>query len=311
MMQGDMLAEVPIFVAAVEAGGFAVAGLKLNLTRSAVGRAVGRLEGRLGVRLLHRTTRSLALTPDGEAFFEHCRRGLDALQAGIASLESGRGEVTGRLRVSMPVLFGRRCVAPILIRLLAHHPKLELDLNFNDRLVEVVEDGFDLVVRNGALQNWPGLAGRRIAHQRMRVCASPAYLAAAGRPGGLADLSRHRTVLYGRPNRVRSWLFPRGEGPPEEIVPPSRMRLDDLGTIRDAAVEGHGLAWLPNWLIRDDVAAGRLATVLDHLPAHVFDSHALWPQSPHLPRRVRLAIDALAAALPETAALPGDGPSMS
>lgn len=304
MIQGEMLAEVPVFVAAVDAGGFAAAAVKLNLTRSAVGRTVARLEGRLGVRLFHRTTRSLALTEDGQAFFEHCRRALDEMQAATAMLDSGRREAVGRLRVSMPVLFGRLRVAPILIRLLDAHPKLEIDLNFNDRLVDVMEGGFDLVVRNGALQNWPGLAGRRVAHQHMRVCAAPPYLDVAGVPETLADLPRHRAVLYGRPGRVRSWLFPRRDGPPEEIVPPSRMRFDDLGTIRDAAIEGHGLAWLPCWLIRDDVAAGRLATVLDHQPAHVFDSHALWPQTPHLPLRMRLAIDALAAALPETTDLP-------
>ena len=307
MNRGDMFADLPVFVAAVEAGGFAAAAAKLNLTRSAVGRTVARLERRLGVRLFHRTTRTLVLTDDGQAFFEHCRRALDEVHAATAQLESGRREVVGHLRVSVPVLFGRMRVAPILIGLLDTHPKLAIDLNFNDRLVDVVEDGFDLVVRNGPLQDWPGLAARRVARQRMGICASPAYLAAAGIPATLADLPRHRAVLYGRPGRVRSWLFPRAGAAPEEIVPPSRMRFDDLGTIRDAAVAGHGLAWLPCWLIRDDVAAGRLAMVLPHLPAHVFESHVLWPQTPHLPLRVRIAIDALAAGLPETASIAAEG----
>ena len=287
-----------MFVAVVEAGGFSAASAKLNLTRSAIGRSVARLEARLGVRLFHRTTRSLTLTEEGQVFLDHCRRALDAIQAATAVLDSGRQEVIGRLRVSMPVLFGQRCVAPILIALVDAHPGLEIDLNFNDRLVDVVEDGFDLVVRNGPLQNWPGLAGRRVAHQHMRVCAAPAYLDAAGIPETLDDLSDHRAVLYGRPGRVRSWVFPTLVGQPKEIVPPSKMRFDDLGAIRDAAVAGQGLAWLPCWLIRDDVAEGRLVTVLDDVPAHVFETHALWPQTPHLPLRVRLAIDALAAALP-------------
>ena len=297
MIQGDMLADLPVFVAAVEAGGFAAAASRLNLTRSAVGRSVARLERRLGVRLFHRTTRSLALTDDGQTFFQHCRRAPGGVETATALLESGRHEIAGRLRVSMSVLFGRQRIAPILIRLAEAYPKLELDLNFNDRLVDVIEDGFDLVVRNGALQNWPGLTARRIAHQHMRVCAAPRYLEAAGIPHSLADLSAHRAIVYGRPGRVHAWLFPQPSGPAAEIVPPSRMRFDDLGTIRDAAIGGHGLAWLPCWLIREDVASGRLATVLDTLPAHVFDSHALWPQTPHLPLRVRRAIDALAAEL--------------
>lgn len=218
MIQGEVLADLPVFVAAAEAGGFAAAASKLNLTRSAVGRTIARLERRLGVRLFHRTTRSLALTDDGQAFFEHCRRALGEVQAATAMLESGRREIAGRLRVSMPVLFGRLRVAPILIGLVDAHPKLELNLNFNDRLVDVAEDGFDLVVRNGPLQNWPGLAGRRVAHQHMRVCASPGYLEAVDAPETLADLAGHRAVLYGRPGRVRSWLFPRQDGAPEEII---------------------------------------------------------------------------------------------
>lgn len=303
MKRADVLAEVPVFVAAVEAGGFSAAAATLNLTRSAIGRSVARLERRLGVRLFHRTTRRLTLTEDGQAFFDHCRRALDELKAATAALQSERCEVAGRLRVSMPVLFGRQCVAPILIRLVEAHPRLEIDCNFNDRLVDVIEDGFDLVLRNGPLRDWPGLAGRRVATQHMRVCAAPGYFAEAGRPATLDDLARHRAMLYGRPGRIRSWLFPQPGAAPREIVPPSRMRFDDLGTIRDAAVAGYGLAWLPCWLIRDDVAAGRLATVLDALPAHSFTSHALWPQAPRLPLRLRLAIDALAAELPAATAL--------
>lgn len=300
MIPGDLLADLPMFVAAVEAGSFAAAAAKLNLTRSAVGRSIARLERRLGVRLFHRTTRSLALTEDGLTLFEHARRALGEVQLATALFDSGRHTIAGRLRVSMPVLFGRLRIAPILIRLADAHPKLELDLNFSDRLVDVVEDGFDLVVRNGRLQNWPGLIARRIASQPMRVCAAPRYLDGAGTPESLADLTGHHAVLYGRPARVRSWLFPQPGGPATGIVPPSRMRFDDLGALRDAALGGQGLAWLPAWLIHDDVAAGRLVTVLDHLPAHAFESHALWPQSPHLPLRVRLAIDALAALVAES-----------
>lgn len=304
VVEVEMLADLPVFVAAAEAGGFAAAAAKLHLSRSAVGKAVARLEGRLGTRLFHRTTRVLALTEDGAAFLDHGRRALAELQAGRARLESGRREASGRLRVSMPVLFGRKCVAPVLIRLAETHPKLELDLNFSDRPVDLVEDGFDLAIRNGALQFWPSLMARRIAQQPMRICAAPRYLAAEGTPAALDDLTGHRAILYGRAGRVLSWLFPQDAGTLTTITPPSRLRFDDLGAIRDAALGAQGLAWLPWWLIRDDVAAGRLAIVLGHLPGHIFDSHALWPQTTHLPLRVRLAIDALAADLPQTTALP-------
>src|SRR5579859_1450539 len=128
----DRLTGVSIFVETVDAGGFSAAAARLNLSRSAVGKTVARLEDRLGVRLFHRTTRRQSLTDDGQVFYERCLRALEELRVGELLLESGRQEAVGRLRVSMPVLFGRRCVAPILTRLALGHPKLELDLNFTD-----------------------------------------------------------------------------------------------------------------------------------------------------------------------------------
>ena len=151
------LAGVDAFVAAVETGSFSAAAERLNLTRSAVAKTVARMETRLGARLFHRTTRSLAVTEDGQAYYERCRRAIEEMRAGEAELDSGRREATGRLRVSAPVLFGRRCVAPILARLAARHSKLELELSFSDRLVDLVEDGFDLAIRNSPLGNGAGL----------------------------------------------------------------------------------------------------------------------------------------------------------
>src|ERR1700730_11614079 len=168
----DRLTGVSVFVEAVEAGGFSAAALRLNLSRSAVGKTIARLETRLGTRLFYRTTRSQNLTEDGHAFYERCLRALDEIRMGEAMLDSGRREVVGRLRVSMPVLFGRHCVAPLLTDLARRHPKLELDLDFSDRLVDLMEDGFDLAVRNGAPGEGAGLMVRRLAYQRMTVCAS-------------------------------------------------------------------------------------------------------------------------------------------
>ncbi len=293
----DALNGVAVFVAAVEAGGFSAAATRLNLSRSAVGKTVARLEARLGVRLFHRTTRSQSLTEGGQIFYERCLRALEELRAGEAVLESGRKDAVGRLRVSMPVLFGRRCVAPILTRLARDHPGLELDLNLSDRPVDLIEDGFDLAIRNGPLSDGTGLMTRRIARQRMTVCAAPAYLAEHGVPGSLDDLSAHTAVTYVRSGRSRPWLFPLAAGKPVETTPRARIRLDDLEAISDAVAAGFGLGWLPCWLIRDRVRTGELVPVLAHLPRLVFESHALWPQTPHLPLRLRLAIDALVADL--------------
>jgi len=295
---GEALSGVDVFVAAVEAGSFSAAAERLGLTRSAVGKTVARVEARLGARLFNRTTRSQSLTEDGQVYYERCVRALEELRAGEATLESGRREAAGRLRVSAPALFGRRCVAPVLARLAARHPKLELDLSFSDRPVDLVEDGFDLAIRNGAIGDGAGLMTRTLARQRMTICASPAYLAAHGKPKTLGDLSAHHAVVYARAGRVSAWRFPVAGGEPLEATPPSRLRFDDLEAIADAAEAGHGLAWLPCWLIRGRVRAGTLALALEDAPRLVFKTNALWPQTPHLPLRVRLAIDALAQALP-------------
>ncbi|GLK86212.1 LysR family transcriptional regulator [Ancylobacter defluvii] len=299
----EMLNGLDIFVAAVEAGSFAAAAERTHLTRSAVAKTVARLETRLGTRLFHRTTRSQALTEDGQLYYERCQRALEELRAAQAVLESGRREATGRLRVSVPVLFGRRCVAPVLAALAARHPKLELDLSFSDRPVDLIEDGFDLAIRNSAIGDGAGLMTRTVGLQRMVVCAAPSYLAAHGAPGGLEDLGAHHAVTYGRAGRIRSWQFPSEAGRPLEATPPSRLRFDDLEAIAEAAEAGHGLAWLPCWLIRDRVRAGTLVPVMKNLPQLVFTTYALWPQAPQLPLRVRLALDALAAELPGSAEL--------
>lgn len=294
----EALNGIGVFVASVENGGFSAAAGKLHLTRSAVAKTVARLEARLGVRLFHRTTRRQTLTEDGQLYYERCLRALEELRAGEAMLDSGKREVAGRLRVSMPVLFGRRCVAPVLVRLAQAHSRLELDLSFSDRTVDLVEEGFDLAVRNGALGNGAGLMQRRIGLQRMTVCASPDYIARRGVPVSLDELTQHDAVTCGRAGRIKAWQFPVEGQDTREITPPSRLRFDDLEAVADAAIAGYGLAWLPCWLIRERVRSGELVPLLADQPRTVLESHVLWPQTPHLPLRVRLAIDALAAELP-------------
>jgi DNA-binding transcriptional LysR family regulator len=297
-----MLSGVDVFVAAVEAGGFAAAGERLHLSRSAVAKAIARVEERLNVRLFHRTTRSLGLTEGGQVYYERCVRALEELRAGEAALESGRREVAGRLRVSAPALFGRLCVTPVLVNLAAQHPKLELELSFNDRPVDLIEDGFDLAIRSGNVDDGPGLMTRTIALERLIVCGAPAYLARHGRPERLEDLPSHAGIVYARGGHIRPWGFRVGE--PKtlvEVTPPSRLRFDDAEAIADAAEAGHGLAWLPNWLIRERVRSGTLIPLLRQVPSVEIATRAVWPQTPHLPLRVRFAIDALAGALPGAA----------
>ncbi|PKU24042.1 LysR family transcriptional regulator [Telmatospirillum siberiense] len=299
----DRLDGVAVFVETVEAGGFAKAAQRLALSRSAVGKTIARLEARLGVRLFHRTTRIQTLTEDGQVYYERCLRALEELRTGETLLESGRREVAGRLRVSMSVLFGRHCVAPILVEMARQHPKLELDLSFSDRPVDLVAEGFDLAIRSGSLGPGNGLMARRLATYRKVVCAAPAYLAIRGRPRVLAALGDHDTLLYVRGDATHPWLLPAGDSGATDVTPTSRFRFDDLEVIADASVAGMGIAYLPFWLIRERIRSGSLVTLFDDLPAALLDCYAVWPEAQNLPLRLRLAIDALAAELPKSIAL--------
>jgi DNA-binding transcriptional LysR family regulator len=287
-----------VFVKAVDLGSFAAAAAALDLSGPMVGKHVRSLEERLGVRLLNRTTRRQSLTDFGRAYYERCRIVLTEADAADALAADQLSEPRGRLRVTMPVLFGRHCVTPILLDLARRHPMLELDLSFGDRVTDLAEDGHDLAVRTGVLEDKGGLIARRVARQRMIVCASPAYLDLHGRPATLEDIARHHGIIYRRSGRIPPWLFPRDGQPPLEIIPVNRLRLDDLDAIADAAVAGMGLAWLPSWLVRERLGTGALIRLFPDQPEFLYDCHALWLPTPHLPLRVRLAIDALAASLP-------------
>ncbi|MFK0165805.1 LysR family transcriptional regulator [Rhizobium sp. NPDC090279] len=294
----DMLNGIPEFVEAVEAGGFSAAAARMNLSRSAIGKTIARLERRLNVRLFHRTTRMQNLTDEGQAFYERCRRALDEIQSGEAMLESGKREVTGRLRISMPVLFGRCCAAPQLLELARIHPKLELDLSFSDRVVDLFDEGFDLAIRNGVLRDEAGLAARKLTSTRMILCASPGYLAARGTPQIIADLGNHDLIAYARSGEVKKWTFLQDDGSAAEYLAATRLRFDDLEVLAAAAASGMGITWLPCWLVRQYLSAGTLVPAMRNISSRAVDIYAVWPQTPQLSLKMRVVIDLLAQRLP-------------
>jgi DNA-binding transcriptional LysR family regulator len=288
-----------VFVKAVDLGAFAAAAVALDMSGPMVGKHVRYLEERLGVRLINRTTRRQSLTDFGRAYYERCRSILAEIDAADALAADQLSEPRGRLRVTMPALLGRRCITPVLLKLAQRYPALELDLSFNDLITDLADGGYDLAIRTGDLEDRAGLVARRIARHRMIVCGSQAYLEANGRPLRLEDLARHHGILYCRPGWVHPWLFPRDGLLAAEVTPVNRLRLDDLDAIADAVAAGMGLAWLPSWLIRDRIQMGAIVPLLEDQPQHVFENHAVWLRTPHLPLKVRLAIDMLAAELPK------------
>ncbi|RWO36936.1 MAG: LysR family transcriptional regulator [Mesorhizobium sp.] len=295
----DRLTSMAVFVKTVDLGSFAATAAALDLSGPMVGKHVRFLEERLGVRLINRTTRRQSLTDFGRAYYERCRMVLAEAEAADALAADQLSEPRGKLRVIMPVHFGRRCVAPILLELAQRYPALELDLSFSDPIADLAEDGCDLAIRTGNLEDQAGVIARRVARQRMVVCASPSYLEMHGQPRRVEDLGSHQTIIYRRSGRVvQPWLFPRDGQRALEVMPVSRLRLDDLAAIADAAAAGMGLAWLPYWLVRERIQAGALVVLLPEQPNFLYDAYALWLQTPHLPLKVRLAVGALAAALP-------------
>ncbi|HEY0685811.1 MAG TPA: LysR family transcriptional regulator [Steroidobacter sp.] len=295
----DRLNGVAVFVAAVEAGNFAMAAQRLAVTRSAVAKTIAKLEQRLKVRLFNRTTRQQSLTDDGQAYYERCVRALAELDAAEECFESGRREPSGTLRVTAPLLFGRRCVAPILLELTQRYRKLQLEISFNDRVVDLVQEGFDLAVRIGELRDSSRLVARQLGMQRMGICAAPEYLDRNGRPTNAFELNGHAGIAYLSSGRPVPW---RVYGDRGDVFLPrmsTRVGFDDVQAIADAAIGGAGLAWLPCWMIGPEVRNGRLELIMNSERVPATEIHAVWPRMRHLPLKVRVAVDALVKQVPE------------
>lgn len=293
----ERLSGIIVFVQAVEAEGFTEAAGRLGITRSAVSKSIARLEQRLGVRLFQRTTRSQSLTSDGQIYYERCLRALAELEDAEAALDQGRREPTGRLRVSVPMMFGRHCVAPVLWAMAEKYSQLDIELSFSDRQVDLVNEGFDLAVRVGRLPDSPNLVARPLGVQRMAIWAAPAYLERTGRPLSIHDLSNHAGIVYGRPGFDTPWGL-KSNGATTEVTVRSRLKMDDLQAITDAAIAGLGLAWLPCWMVHRHVQAGELERVLtgDFVSGHPI--HAVWPKTRHLPSKTRALVDLLVEHMP-------------
>ena len=276
---------VELFLQVVESGNLTEAAERLNLTRSAVGKGLARLEARLGTCLLQRSTRRQRLTEDGQAYYEHCLRALAELEAAESVLESGRQQPRGRLRVSVPLAFGHHYAAPALWALIDSYPELEIDLCFSDRMIDLVQEGFDIAVRIGPLPDTDRLSARRLGQQVMGLAASPAYLQRKGAIESIEDLAAHRGIAYRSNTAQRSRLV-------------SPLILDDLQAVADAAIAGVGLAWLPSWLIAHYALRGQLQAVLPSYREQPAPIHVIWPTAAHMPAKTRCAIDALVAATP-------------
>jgi DNA-binding transcriptional LysR family regulator len=284
----DHLAALRAFVQTAETGSFVTAGPPLGLTASAVGKAVARLEEQLQVRLFHRNTRNMALTEEGRMFLERCRRIFAEIDAARAELAQTRVAPRGRLRMSLPLV--AMLLTPVLGDFMAAYPDVQLDLDFSDRLVDVIEEGFDAVVRTGQPSD-SRLMSRNVGHFRLRIVAAPDYLATHGTPCDPTDLVRHRCLRQRSPTtgKLRAWPLATGRKSVPETM--SATAIDPLIHL---ALAGHGIACLPPFAVRQEIADGRLVSLLKR---HVEDDeqfNVLWPATRQVTPKLRAFVDFMA-----------------
>jgi LysR family transcriptional regulator, regulator for bpeEF and oprC len=292
-MQG--LQQFLAFAQTARRGSFAAAARDLAASPSTLAKSVARLETALGVKLFHRTTRQVSLTADGERLFHRCERVLAEFEDLQADAAGTRVAPSGTLRVNLPIYYGRRFVMPLLAKLMRAHPALTLEVRLQDGFADLVRDGIDLAVRMGELSD-STLVARRIDWQHLVMVASPAYLKAHGTPRKLEDLAGHQAVTFRLPStgRSRPWQLRQGRRL-VEMHPAQSVQLNDTEALGSAALLGMGLTQLPDYIVQDEVARGKLVPVLaDHQPAPMPIS-AVVPSGRLVPPRVRVLLDALEA----------------
>jgi DNA-binding transcriptional LysR family regulator len=299
MIPSERLKGIEAFVCTADAGSFTAAGVRLNLTNSAVSKSVARLEARLGSRLFERTTRRLTLTDVGAAFYETCVRVLEDLADAEAVLAAHRSEIVGRLKVDVPIAFGRMQAMPLLLAFAERHPNLRPSITFTDRKIDIVEEGIDVAIRIGASEPWPDNLGHRyLGSERVIICAAPTYLARRGTPTSADDLARFDCILYGRGDgSTIKWRFADGTGGIDERAMDGRIVLGSAEAQVGAVKAGFGIAQLATWLIEDELARGDLVEVLPELATAGLPLHLVWPRRRQLSPKVDALLDALTSGL--------------
>jgi DNA-binding transcriptional LysR family regulator len=292
-MQG--LQQFIAFAETAKHGGFAAAAREQGVAPSTLAKAVARLEQSLGVKLFHRTTRQVTLTPDGERLFQRCQRVLSEVEDLQAEASGTRAAPAGMLRIELPTYYGRRFVMPLLQGLVQRHPLLRLDVRLTDTKVDLVRDGVDLAVRIGRMDD-SSLVAKRVDQQALVLCASPAYLRARGTPRRLEELAAHDAVVFRLPTsgRDRPWQF-RQRGAAVELAPTPHTRVNETEGLREAVKLGLGICQLPDLLVDDELARGELVELLPSCRPDSMPIHLVYPSGRLLPSRVRVAIDTLVA----------------
>jgi DNA-binding transcriptional LysR family regulator len=296
----DKLKQIESFVAVAAKGSLTAVAALEGVAPAVIGRRIDALEERLGVKVFIRTTRRITLTHEGTAFLEDCQRILADIANAEASVSEGGVKASGHLRITAPAGFGRRHVAPLVPPFLAEHPEVSLSLNLSDRVVDIVNEGYDCAVRVGDLPD-SSLVSLRLADNRRQVVAAPEYLAGSGTPASPQELMKHQCLtLSSEASQTRGWAFV-VDGQVTHLRPGGRLDCSDGQVLHAWCLQGLGLAWRSTWEVQRELAAGTLVPVLEEFAAPPNGIYAVFPQRKHLPLRVRLWIDHLKAAFGDPA----------
>lgn len=289
----DRFSGIEAFVASAGAGSFTAAAKTLGMTPSGVAKSVSRLEARVGLKLLHRTTRQISLTPEGDAYLNVCRRTISELDDVEVALSPGTGEPRGRVRITMPAAFGRRHVLPSLFARARCHKQWDLCISLTERTLDLVAEGQDLAVRVGELGDDGDLIARRLGTQRLVTCAAPTYLDGRSQIVTPEDLLAHDCIVGPPRDNQSSWIFRTPSGAVSRQTLRVRHQFNDGESMLAAALAGCGVIQMPTWLVGEHLQSGHLSQVLAGVDGCEMPIHAVWPRTPFLPSRVRAVIDLL------------------
>jgi len=285
--------EIQAFIQIVNSGTMTAAAEQLQLAKSAVSRRLSELEEQLGVELFHRTTRKLSLTDSGRAFYERCVQILDDLTEAEDSVSELHGEIRGQIKIAAPLSFGLMHLGPAIIDFQQQHPEIRFDIDFDDREIDLISEGFDVGIRIADLKD-SSLIARRLAEVSMMVCASPAYLREHGQPQSPADLQQHPCITYSNIARPDQWTFIYPDGKPLTISVNEVLTANNGHFMRDAAVNGLGILRQPTFIAYEKIASGELVPLLQDYATESVNAYAIYPPTRHLSQRVRQFVDFLA-----------------
>ncbi|MEZ5646445.1 MAG: LysR family transcriptional regulator [Burkholderiaceae bacterium] len=290
----DRFDEMQAFAAVVDAGSFVRAAEHLQVSKTAVSRLVNDLEARLGIRLLHRTTRRLSLTGEGEVFLGRCRDLLSGVQEAEAEVTAGADTAVGLMRLNVPVSFGLIHLAPLWPAFLQQHARVRLEITLSDRFIDLVEEGYDLAVRIARLPD-SSLVSRKLTSTRLVLCASPQYLQRHGAPAHPAELAAHAVFTYTQLTTGDTWAFEGPQGPVSVKVTPL-MRSNSGDTCCAAALQHQGVVLQPSFLVGHHLQSGALVELLPDYRSQELGVYAVYPSRKHVSLKVRVLVDFLAQA---------------